>query len=61
MKKHLGLNRATDIVTLWIVEALVVEPIFLRNLDKPARLTIRVPLFLFLIFKSEVKKQIGRR
>ena len=61
MKKHLGLNRATDIVTLWIVEALVVEPIFLRNLDKPAHLTIRVLLFLFLIVKSEVKMQIGRR
>ena len=33
-------------------------------LDKPARLTIRVLLFLFLIVKfvkSEVKKQIGRR
>ena len=61
LKKHLGLNRATDIVTLWIVEALVVEPIFLRNLDKPAHLTIRVLLFLFLIVKSEVKMQIGRR
>ena len=30
-------------------------------LDKPARLTIRVLWFLFLIVKSEVKKQIGRR
>ena len=29
--------------------------------DKPARLTIRLLLFLFLIVKSEVKKQIGRR
>ena len=29
--------------------------------DKPARLTIRVLWFLFLIVKSEVKKQIGRR
>ena len=29
--------------------------------DKPARLTIRVLCFLFLIVKSEVKKQIGRR
>ena len=33
-----------------------------HSLDKPARLRIRVLLFLFLIFvKSEVKKQIGRR
>ena len=31
------------------------------ELDKPVRLTIRVLLFLFLIVKSEVKKQIGRR
>ena len=35
------------------------------QLDKPARLTIRVHWFLFLIVilfvKSEVKKQIGRR
>ena len=30
-------------------------------IDKPARLTIRVLWFLFLIVKSEVKKQIGRR
>ena len=32
-----------------------------HSLDKPARLTIRVLWFLFLIVKSEVKKQIGRR
>ena len=31
------------------------------KLDKPARLTIRVLWSLFLIVKSEVKKQIGRR
>ena len=31
------------------------------QLDKPARLTIRVLWFLFLIVKSEVKKQIVRR
>ena len=30
------------------------------SFDKPARLTIRVLWFLFLIVKSEVKKQIGR-
>ena len=31
------------------------------QVDKPARLTIRVLLFLFLFVKSEVKKQIGRQ
>ena len=36
-------------------------PLWQCFIGKPARLTIRVLWFLFLIVKSEVKKQIGRR
>ena len=33
----------------------------MADIDKPARLTIKFLWFLFLIVKSEVRKQIGRR
>ena len=32
----------------------------MADIDKPARLTIKFLWFLFLIVKSEVRKQIGR-
>ena len=46
---------------LWALSFCATLALAQLKLDKPARLTIRVLLFLFLIVKSEVKKQTGRR
>ena len=57
VKKYIYGEKVTNMVINTLVGQVVDD---MADIDKPARLTIKFLWFLFLIVKSEVRKQIGR-